>query len=642
MSFLAWQERPALQRKSPPSVYSTANSHYCPKVGTLAVVIVVAAAVVGLLALVAFRPAIARQSGLVVQKGGEVVATGAEGAAAIKATIEDPAQLLARARQALGLEYELGRRLRAGLAELYRERGVLGDTSDVRALVLQITVDLLGAEKGILLSRLDEDGDGSLDLVCAQGFEHDPDGGAVTQHFAALVIEQDRTIRVENPGELSLAGRTPADDEIDNLCAIPIYLHDRFSGAVICANSPDGFSEYDDEVLLAVGYQAGTVLQNARLQGRLRQTYLATVEMLAGAIEAKDRELSGHSTDVSTYVLGVAKRLGLEPGRRERLHFAALLHDVGKIGISERILQKPGPLTPEERAIVEQHSRIGFRLVEQVPELRELAPAILHHHERWDGDGYPDKLRGEDIPLEARLIGVADAFSAMLAERPYRAGMSVEEACGELKRCAGSQFDPEVVRLFSDEVTRTMEIAAAVDPLSVALADPELDVRRDGEQRLLGARAIAASDTLPVLYSHRHLHETAAAEAARAEVRRRPFAVILVSLPGLRDVNEQRGYAAGDEVLRTLAEGIERVASRCGGTAARESGARLCLLVPGADGVVAEQLADELAAELAERNGATRLEVRYAVWEPGDSGDAVIARARERGRLVAKESQAQV
>ena len=183
-----------------------------------------------------------------------------------------------------------------------------------------------------------------------------------------------------------------------------------------------------------------------------RASLLAAVRTFAAAIDIKDRGLRSHSDEVSRYVAAVAGRLGIEARRREELVFASLLHDVGKIGISVRILRKPGPLTPEERATIEQHPGLGARLVSHVPELAEIAPAVLHHHERWDGDGYPARLRGREIPLEARLIGVADAFAAMLADRPYRKARSLDEACSELERCAGTQFDPTVVPLFLETV----------------------------------------------------------------------------------------------------------------------------------------------------------------------------------------------
>jgi HD-GYP domain-containing protein (c-di-GMP phosphodiesterase class II) len=141
--------------------------------------------------------------------------------------------------------------------------------------------------------------------------------------------------------------------------------------------------------------------------------------------------------------------------------FGSLLHDLGKIGISERILLKPAALTPEERGVIELHPRIGHRLVERVEALEPIADAILHHHERWDGGGYPDGLAGEDISLEARIICVADSFSAMTADRPYRRRMPLDEACAELERCAGTQFDPRVVDAFRVVLARSAVAVAA-------------------------------------------------------------------------------------------------------------------------------------------------------------------------------------
>jgi HD-GYP domain-containing protein (c-di-GMP phosphodiesterase class II) len=173
-----------------------------------------------------------------------------------------------------------------------------------------------------------------------------------------------------------------------------------------------------------------------------------SVELLTEAIEAKDPFLRGHSDEVSGYVAALAEKLGLEAGRREQLVLGSLLHDVGKLAIAASILLKPGALTPEERAIVEEHPLIGSRIVEQLRELSAVAPAILHHHERWDGTGYPNGLRGRQIPLEARIIAVADSFSAMTTDRPYRRRLSPAQARAELRRCAGTQFDPEVVSVF--------------------------------------------------------------------------------------------------------------------------------------------------------------------------------------------------
>ena len=534
----------------------------------------------------------------------------------------------ARAEQSRREEKEWALHLRQEVMRLQQERGTLGDTRDVRKLVLRTATTLVGAEKGLLLSREDADHDGALDLVCHEGFQNDPSDSAVAQRFANEVIEKDQIVREDDEPDIAHERRTPADQEIENLLAIPIYIADRFSGVVVLANKDGGFHEHSEEVLLALGDHAGAVLHNSRLREELRSAYVATVRVLADAIGAKDRFLRGHADEVAEYVSAVAARLGLDEKQREELVYSSLLHDVGKIGISERILMKPAGLTPEERSVIQLHPRIGYRLVQQVPALRPIEMAILHHHERWDGDGYPAGLRGEEIPLEARIIAVADAFSAMTADRPYRRRMAVEDACAELERCAATQFDPVVVRLFVEEV-RKRPLRTEGDALHDALADPELDVRRADDDPILGSVSFTLTDNLTLLYSRRYLHEAADAEAHRAAIQQRPFAVLLVELTDLPRTNADEGYAAGDAAIQRVAQAVQRAGVRCGGTVCRYSGRRIALVAPGG-----EQEAEECASEVATALGdGPRIRVATAVWRRGDSGDDVIARARtELGR----------
>src|SRR4051794_2637401 len=527
------------------------------------------------------------------------------------------AERLESARQT---ERAWNRELRNQVVEMQQQRGLLGDTHDIRALVLHIAVTLLEAEKGVLLSRRDGDGDGRLDVVCAEGFENDPRDSALAQRFAGLVIERDKTIR-EDGHEVSGEDGSAADREIDNLVAIPVYVQDDFHGIVVCANKEGGFHEYDDEVLVALGDHAGAVLENGRLRGDLRTAYVSTVKLLAEAIEAKDPFLRGHSDQVSEYVAAVADRMGVERKRREELVFGSLLHDVGKIGISERILLKPEKLTDEEYSVIKLHPRIGYRLVDRVDALRPIAPAILHHHERWDGAGYPDGLAGEEIPIEARIVCVADSFSAMTAERPYRKRMSLDQACAELERCAGTQFDPEVVRIFVEEV-RCRPEAPEEHLLERALReDPQIKEHRDGDEPLLGFGPLAVTCNLTLLYTHRYFHEIAEQAATGPE----PFAVVLAELTDVTQLNHLEGYAAGDEAIRDAARAVQRVAVRCGGTACRYSGRRFGLIVPGADQEEAERVAAELASECA---SGPRVAVGAAAAQEGDRGYDAIARAR--------------
>jgi diguanylate cyclase (GGDEF)-like protein len=531
--------------------------------------------------------------------------------------------LRSRSDEAHQLEKNWRQELHAEVMRMYRERGSLADPSDVPAMVLRLVKTLLEAEKGLLFWQRGEDGDGKLDLAAAEGFEHDPENSRIVQRFVGTVLDHDQMIREDTPKEVETEQREGADEEIENLVAIPLYLQDEFYGIAVCANSPDGFGDYDDEVLLSVGDQAGVVLQNARLQGELRTSYLATVVMLASAIEVKDPFLRSHSEEVSSYVAAVADRLDLPQQRREELLFAALLHDIGKIGISERILLKPTKLTPEEFEAVKLHPRIGYRLVEQVPALRPIAPAILYHHERFDGGGYPSGLRGEDIPLEARIICVADSFSAMISERSHRERMTIADACAELERHAGTQFDPEVVRIFVEEVRHNPPTPGRDVP---ALEDPELEAQRNNEP-ILGYGTLAMTDNLTLLYNHRYFHEAAHAEAQKAAVQEHTFSVILVELTEIDELNQRVGYAAGDQAIQTAARAVQRVAARHGGTACRYSGRRLGLILPGADEQTTELYTAEISADLKDD---PKVRITDSTWRPRDTGDNVIERARAR------------
>lgn len=168
----------------------------------------------------------------------------------------------------------------------------------------------------------------------------------------------------------------------------------------------------------------------------------------SAALEARDPYLRGHSTRVTAFAEALARLLGWRGTRLEALHLGGSLHDVGKISVDANVLRKPGPLTEEELEQIRRHPVTGARLVESFDDFESALPYVLHHHERWDGFGYPHGLSGDGIPVEARLLGVADAFDAMTSARAYRPALTVEQALVELERCAGTQFDPELARTF--------------------------------------------------------------------------------------------------------------------------------------------------------------------------------------------------
>lgn len=190
--------------------------------------------------------------------------------------------------------------------------------------------------------------------------------------------------------------------------------------------------------------------QTRRYEDAVQQSYRATLEALLAALNIRDTETEGHSERVAAYTMAMARRLNLSAEELRAIELGALLHDIGKIGVPDSILYKPGPLTAEEWAIMKQHPVIGYQMCMKIDALRPAAPIVLHHHERWDGQGYPHGLAGDAIPLGARIFAIADTLDAMTSDRPYRKALSFTEAREEILRCSGKQFDPAMVELFLD------------------------------------------------------------------------------------------------------------------------------------------------------------------------------------------------
>ena len=172
------------------------------------------------------------------------------------------------------------------------------------------------------------------------------------------------------------------------------------------------------------------------------------LSVLSGAIEARDPYTRGHSARVTALAEAIAQRLGWSEERLDSLRVGGPLHDIGKLAISDEVLRKEGRLDDHELAEIREHPKIGAKLLLRVAALREAIPYVLYHHERWDGTGYPSGKAGEEIPLEARVLAIADAFDAMTSDRPYRRALTREQALAEVERCSGTQFDPRVAAVF--------------------------------------------------------------------------------------------------------------------------------------------------------------------------------------------------
>lgn len=208
------------------------------------------------------------------------------------------------------------------------------------------------------------------------------------------------------------------------------------------------FDEADLRLLETLGHQVSIAMENARLYRQVKKGFFETCEALAEAIEKKDRYTGGHTKRVVHYSMCIAKYLKLTPTQLENLRLSAILHDVGKIGIEDKILKKESQLSPDEWKVMLQHPDLGYDILKRVEGLEEVIGGMRHHHERWDGKGYPLALKGPAIPLMARIIAVADTFDAMVSTRPYRKGLDPLFAHGEIVKHSGTQFDPTVVEAF--------------------------------------------------------------------------------------------------------------------------------------------------------------------------------------------------
>jgi HD-GYP domain-containing protein (c-di-GMP phosphodiesterase class II) len=203
------------------------------------------------------------------------------------------------------------------------------------------------------------------------------------------------------------------------------------------------------------------------LKGKQRELFLSTVENLAHAVYMRDTYTGDHSRHVTRFALLVGQQLGLSAKDLEMIRFVTPLHDIGKIGIDDGILRKPGPLTPQEFEIMKTHTTQGAKILELIPDLRPGLSIVRSHHERWDGHGYPDGLAREDIPLLARIVAVADGFDALAFDTPwYRRGIPVEEAFDELEEQQGEQFDPHVVTAFLQVREKVVEEMARLQSRS--------------------------------------------------------------------------------------------------------------------------------------------------------------------------------
>jgi HD-GYP domain-containing protein (c-di-GMP phosphodiesterase class II) len=238
---------------------------------------------------------------------------------------------------------------------------------------------------------------------------------------------------------------------LKNSCmSVPLIFKDELIGVINAANKRSAmpFRDGDKAFLQNVARIGAIAFKTCRLIAQMHKNYLNTITTLALLIDARDSYTKRHSENVTRYSVAIAGGLLLPPEEIEMIRWAGLLHDIGKIGIRDSILLKPGKLSDEEFLEIQSHAAKGSDIVATLPALQQISFLVRHHHERYNGTGYPDRIKGMQIELGARILGVSDAFDAMTTDRPYRKALSLQDAVEEMKRCSGEQFDPLIVECF--------------------------------------------------------------------------------------------------------------------------------------------------------------------------------------------------
>ena len=327
------------------------------------------------------------------------------------------------------------------------------DQNVVRKMAMEAITRLMNAEVGSLLLVDEENKELYFEVALGDKGERVKEirlkigegiAGWVAEHGNPLLLQDVR----KDPRFYKSADQKTEFVTRDMVC-VPVKVKDKVIGVLQAINRAEGvFTEDDVELFQLFSNQVAIALDNARLYEEIRETFFATAEALAEAIEKRDPYTGGHTKRVVNYCLVAAKYMNLTPEELEILKLSAILHDVGKIGVEDRILRKPGNLDDEEAKIMKMHPLLGAEIMRHIRQLKDLIPGMLHHHERPDGKGYPEGLKGMDIPIVARIISAADTYDAMTTNRPYRKGLSHQTAIDEIKKEAGAQFDKEVAEAF--------------------------------------------------------------------------------------------------------------------------------------------------------------------------------------------------
>jgi len=348
------------------------------------------------------------------------------------------------------------KRIRRDLTTLFEVSNLLNTDRDrdvVFEKIAERIAEIIPADSLILMEMKEVEGE-RLPISRVQRWLSSADEPAPRPSMSVInqVIRENRSLLVS---DASLDARIMGSESVvmnrlRSVMCVPIRSRDQTLGLIYVTDSARAgiFTRYDLQLLTAIGIEAGIALENRLLFEEMEHLFLQTIEALAATLDAKDGYTAGHSRRVADNAVATALELDISEADRKDLFIGGILHDIGKIGIPDSILKLPGDFSPEHRQAMQRHPVVGAEILRPIPRLKRVSQMVRHHHEWFNGEGYPDRLAGAAIPLTARIIAVSDAFDAITSTRIYRCGRPVETAVEILRTSSGKQFDPVVVEAF--------------------------------------------------------------------------------------------------------------------------------------------------------------------------------------------------
>jgi|DewCreStandDraft_4_1066084.scaffolds.fasta_scaffold02488_12 putative nucleotidyltransferase with HDIG domain len=334
------------------------------------------------------------------------------------------------------------------LTTLYRLVDIITEAKTLERVLnslLDLVSEIINCEGSILF--LVDDKTGEIDIAMKRNISRKIESKINLQNKKKVIdwaIKKGRTIALPDIEE------DVEDTEKFTFVLVPLIAHDKPVGLIdIITDSPEGdITSRDLSLLTILAKQAALAIENVKLYESIKKDQISIIRALASTVDAKDHYTLGHSQKVSEFSVLISEELGLSEREIEIIKYAGLLHDIGKIAMPDDIIKKPSRFNEQDFEIAKKHPVIGAKIIKEIESLAPMVPIVLYHHERFDGKGYPDGLKGEDIPLGARIVHVADAYDTMVSARAYRDMLPPELAISELRKNAGTQFDPKVVDAF--------------------------------------------------------------------------------------------------------------------------------------------------------------------------------------------------